>query len=199
MRKNIGILGTIAAVLLSAVPALAGNWLSIEPAQNLKKNQPTVRLQGGNGSNFYGWADIDNLEDEPSVYGEARLSEPIGEDIDFVLELDADYNADFKNTFRSGLGIKPSKNTVLRYLPWETFGKYGPQLCFYGTQDLSDRLQAALIMDYNIDSETTYFEPGLSYKVNDDVSAFVQGRYFGALEDLAVKEMDAVVGVSIGF
>jgi len=51
---------------------------------------------------------------------------------------------------------------------------------------------------YELTEEMELVEQALD-EVSDDVSAFVQGRYFGALEDLAAKEMDAVVGVRIGF
>ena len=165
---------------------------NIQPAYNLSQNSATIRLEGSSKLTdkvkCYGFTDVDAVEDSADLenfYAEARLSYSIND----ILALAAEYNGgnNLEDTVRLGFVVTPKtfkgNFTMFKFYPYETNGSKGPQVCFFTSQELTDKIIACLTVDYNIDLETISIEPELDYKVNERLTAFLQGRRFGPIDN----------------
>lgn len=193
----------VAAALLAGCAAQNKPWMNISPGYAPKRDVATVRVEGGTKvtphASVYGFADFDstpqNKTDLQAAYAEVRAAHDLGEISDGLTDVHllAEYNGGtgIEDTVRFGVGYTPqiaSGNfTLLKLLPFETQGSYGPQIGVFTSQQITKDLGASLFIDYNINPKTIYSELELNYTIHENWAVFIQGRGFGTSDSFAVE------------
>lgn len=204
--RKIAAASMLAVSTLLPVRALAEDgFMNIYPAYNTKAQYATIRLEGGvkpmDKINVYGFADIDATKQKPAdmenVYAEVRVAYSVAK----ALGLAAEYNGgnSMKDIVRLGAVFMPKiaegNFTLIKLFPIETSGERGPQVSVYASQEITKRITASIVADYNTKSRTIYLEPELLVKIVKSTSMFVQGRGFGPIDGKI--DFAPVVGVKI--
>ena len=198
-----GVVLTAAMLASSCTPE---SWSNVQPAYNMERNTPTIRVEGGSKSgkvSVYSFMDMDtskeNSADMENFYGEARVSYALNDVWALAIEYDTGNNCD--DLARAGVVITPKTRegnfTMFKYYPVETTGNKGQQLCAYTSQAITKKLDAILTAEFNFDSRTIYIEPELDFKPNKRTAIFLQGRHFGSIDDRI--KLQPVVGIKYNF
>ncbi|MFH1770343.1 MAG: hypothetical protein ABH828_02185 [archaeon] len=191
MKKLITI-ALMAALCLN--PIKADSWLKFRGS----RSNNTTLLTAEAGSNItnrletYGFADAE----EKNICAESRLTYNVGK-----TKLISEYNGGtgYKDAIRLGFAFKPNlgKNnfTFVKLFPFESTGKKGPQVSMFTSQDMG-KIDASLLVDYNISPGTVYVEPTLDLKLGKNYNAFIQGRSFGKIKEI---DFSIYMGLSKSF
>jgi hypothetical protein len=204
-KKTIAGLALVSALAMGQ-PANAGDWANVKGSVSTKDRHALITVEGcadiGNKIATYGFADAESTEAEPlkldSIYAEARATYKLNS----LVRAIAEYNggSGYEDTVRIGIALTPNLGrnnfTFVKLLPYETTKDKGPQISSLTSQTLNDRLTASLLADYNTKPKTMYIEATLEYKINKNLSLYVQGRSFGK-----IGKVDFVpyVGISKSF
>ncbi len=207
-KINKTLLSIIAALTLAGCASQNKPWMNISPSYALRREVTTTRIEGGTQvtlhANVYGFADLDSALDDKtdiqSAYAEVRAAYDLGELSDSLqdVHLLAEYNGGtgIEDTLRFGIGYTPhfadGNFTLLKVLPFETQGSYGPQVGLFTSQQITKDLGVSLLIDYNIDPKTIYGEAELNYRLGNDFSIFLQSRGFGTADHF---DVEPVIGV----
>jgi hypothetical protein len=205
MRK--AIMGLALLTELSTPDIKAEGWANIQPAYDTKAKHATVKLEGGtkiaDNVSTYGFLHLDATKEKPTdlenFYGELRTAYSVTD----ILGLAAEYNGGngTEDTIRLGITITPNlgKNnfTMLKFFPYETSEKKGPQWGLFTSQKLTDRIGASLLLDYNTNNRTLYVEPQISVELTKKLTGFLQGRHFGSIDDKI--ELAPIIGLKYDF
>ena len=206
--KNIAkaLTGFAFIVTLCSQPVKAGEWTTVKGAVSTKNPHALVTVESdaeiSSRLSVFGFIDAEATEEKPydfkSLYCEGRVTLKFNNLVRAIAEYNGGNN--YEDTIRLGIAVTPKLGkdnfTFIKLIPYETTEKKGPQASLFTLQNLTDRLSASILADYNLDSKTLYLEPTLDYKLGNNLSAFIQGRSFGK-----VGEFDFVpyVGISKSF
>ncbi len=208
------LISIIAAALLAGCASQNKPWMNISPGYAPKREVSTVRVEGGTQvtptTSIYGFTDLDSSPQDKtdlnSSFAYLRAMQDLGavhsslKDVQLVAEYHG--GTGIEDTLRFGVGYTPhiadGNFTLLKYLPFETQGSYGPQVGLFTSQQITDELGASLLINYDLDPKTIYGEAEINYKFADNFSMFLQGRGFGAANDF---DIEPVIGIrySISF
>ncbi len=190
-----GILGATLLAML-ATPAHAGRYANIQPGYVVNEQRATARLEGEtdvHGVNAYGFIDMDATHADPldmeNVLCSGRLTGPGYRWLRPFIKYEGGNG--MNDVLRPGIMFKPDlgKNTILklRYSPFSTNGTDHAEINF--SQKIGD-FRAGVYANRNTANGKMYVEPEISFKINDEFTAFAQGRGAGKLE----KIQPAVLG-----
>ncbi|MFA5077013.1 MAG: hypothetical protein WC488_01150 [Candidatus Micrarchaeia archaeon] len=204
--RTAAIAGGVALSLLTPAKVHAQDgWANFRFGYSTNQST-TATLEGGTSITdklkFYGFAELDGTKEKPldlaqGAFLKLRVTQGIGNNFHVIVE-DLLTNGD--NRVRAGIAFTPmlgkGNYTLVSAMPLGVGGKKGPQLFLFMSQEISKRIQAQLLADYASKPNTVYLEPELNIAITKHLAVLLQGRYFGAPENIGkAGSWNAILGI----
>lgn len=188
----------LTAILITTMSTAASAWSNLKLTYNPRSNHSMAVFEGKKqwgGLSLYGFHEAFSKKcnfDLQEFYGETRLNCSLNELVGVATEFN--YGNDYEDALRIGISLTPKigSYTYLKYFPFAT-NNTGQQISAYLSQDLTDKLNVNLLVDYNFVGRT-YIEIGGQYHF-----IFVQAR--GGIENKNLEKMtlQPYIGAMINF